>query len=71
MKAEPLSWIWLYSVLHANISVYVWCFYFIFTYNYCWQEIANLKCPDCSTVACTGGIFLGMDSLIFNLEPTP
>ncbi len=25
VKAEPLSWIWLYSVLHANISVYVWC----------------------------------------------
>ena len=58
-RNESMSWMWLYTVIHANLSVWIWLGYFIFTYNYCWQEIASLKCPDCSTVACTGGIFLG------------
>ena len=59
-RSAPVSGLcWLFSVLHANLSVWVWISYFVFSYNYCWEEIVSLKCPDCSTVACTGGIFLG------------
>ena len=59
-RSTPVSGVcWLFSVLHANLSVWVWISYFLFSYNYCWEEIVSLKCPDCSTVACTGGIFLG------------
>ena len=59
-RSTPVSGVcWLFSVLHANLSVWVWMSYFVFSYNYCWEEIVSLKCPDCSTVACTGGIFLG------------
>ena len=61
-KNDSTSWVWLYCVIHANLSVWIWFAYFIFTYNYCWQEIASYSCPDCSTVACTGGIFLGNES---------
>lgn len=62
--SETLSWTWFLAVLHANVSVWVWIVYFIFTYNYCWQNIASLQCPDCTTVACTGGIFLGISLVI-------
>jgi len=63
-KNDSTSWVWLYCVIHANLSVWIWFAYFIFTYNYCWQEIASYSCPDCSTVACTGGIFLGIALVI-------
>jgi len=64
-RSAPVSGLcWLFSVLHANLSVWVWISYFVFSYNYCWEEIVSLKCPDCSTVACTGGIFLGISLVI-------
>ena len=64
-RSAPVSGLcWLFSVLHANLSVWVWISYFVFSYNYCWEVILSLKCPDCSTVACTGGIFLGISLVI-------